>query len=191
MPTPEFGSRSKSIRWPEHPCPNHNYNRVPRAYDDQSIHAQTTIPFVFLSFTFQVSSKVCKISPFGWAVSPQRQHRFLRKARPSQGFWPLQILREALTCARNPGFKHSSWFLQQDTVKKRRAYEPACYLVSGISATQVHEMEKSPSRLYQPTALVPHAISSITRGSAGNTSLLRRFCGENLFYVHYFRASLR
>ena len=46
--TPEFDfpSCSKSNRSPEHPCPNHNSVRVPRAYGDQSIHAQTIIPFV-------------------------------------------------------------------------------------------------------------------------------------------------
>ena len=46
---------SQSIRRNEHPYPNHNLVRVPRAYDDQSIHAyddqsihaQTIISFVF------------------------------------------------------------------------------------------------------------------------------------------------
>ena len=66
------------------------------------------LQFCFLSLTFYVSNKVCKICPSGWAVSPQRQHRFLKKARPSQGFWLLQIWRQPLTCARNPGFKHFS-----------------------------------------------------------------------------------
>ena len=47
--TPEFDfpSCSKSLRSPENPCPKHNNVRVPRAYGDQSIHAQTIIPFVF------------------------------------------------------------------------------------------------------------------------------------------------
>ena len=47
MPKPEFRSCSKRIRWPEHPCPKHNSVLVPRAYGDQSIHAQPRIPFVF------------------------------------------------------------------------------------------------------------------------------------------------
>ena len=40
---------SKSICSPEHPCPDHNNVRAPRAYDHQSIHAQTIITFVFKS----------------------------------------------------------------------------------------------------------------------------------------------
>ena len=37
----------KSIRSPEHPCPNHNNVCVPRARGHQSIHAQTTQRFSF------------------------------------------------------------------------------------------------------------------------------------------------
>ena len=33
------------------PCPKHTSVRVPRAYEDQSIHAQSIIPFVFLEHT--------------------------------------------------------------------------------------------------------------------------------------------
>ena len=51
MPKPQFRSCSKSISLPEHPCPNHTSIRVPRAYAHQSIHAQTTIPFVFQEHT--------------------------------------------------------------------------------------------------------------------------------------------
>ena len=36
-----------SIRVSEHPCPNHNDVRVPRAYGSQSIHAQTIITSAF------------------------------------------------------------------------------------------------------------------------------------------------
>ena len=42
-----FRSCSKSIRFPEHPCPNHNSLRVTGAHGSQSIHAQIIIPFVF------------------------------------------------------------------------------------------------------------------------------------------------
>ena len=51
--TPEFDfpSCSKSLRSPENPCPKHNNVRVPRAYGDQSLHAQTIIPFVFQGHT--------------------------------------------------------------------------------------------------------------------------------------------
>ena len=35
------------MRSPEHPCPNHNSVRVPRACGHQRIFAQTTIPLVF------------------------------------------------------------------------------------------------------------------------------------------------
>ena len=47
---------SKSIRSPEHPCPNHNNVRVPRAYAHQSIHAPTIITFVFQEHTITRSS---------------------------------------------------------------------------------------------------------------------------------------
>ena len=47
MPKPQKRSCSKSIRSPEHPCPNHNSDRVPRVYGHRSIHAQTIIAFVF------------------------------------------------------------------------------------------------------------------------------------------------
>ena len=47
---------SQSIRRNEHPCPNHNLIRVPRAYDDQSIHAQTIISFVFPEHTMTRAS---------------------------------------------------------------------------------------------------------------------------------------
>ena len=47
----DFPSCSKSLRSPENPCPNHNNVRVPSAYGDQSIHAQTIIPFVFQEHT--------------------------------------------------------------------------------------------------------------------------------------------
>ena len=47
MPKALFRSCSKSMRSPEHPCPNHYSVRVPRACGHQSIHAQTIIPFVF------------------------------------------------------------------------------------------------------------------------------------------------
>ena len=40
IPKQQFRSCSKSIRSPEHPCPNHNPARVPRAYSRQSIHAK-------------------------------------------------------------------------------------------------------------------------------------------------------
>ena len=43
MPKPYFRSCWKSIRCPEHPCLNHTSVRVPRAYGQQSIHAQTII----------------------------------------------------------------------------------------------------------------------------------------------------
>ena len=36
MPNPESRSSSKSMRSPEHPCPNHNSVCVPRAYDHQN-----------------------------------------------------------------------------------------------------------------------------------------------------------
>ena len=41
----------ESIRLPEHPCQNHNIVRVSKAYDYQSIHAKTIIPFVFQEHT--------------------------------------------------------------------------------------------------------------------------------------------
>ena len=56
MPKPQFRSCSKSIRSPEHPCPNHNSVRVPRAYAHQGIHAQTTIPFVLQEHTLTRAS---------------------------------------------------------------------------------------------------------------------------------------
>ena len=49
MAEPQFRSCSKTI--PEHPCPNHNSFHVPRAYADQSLAAQTIIPFVFQEHT--------------------------------------------------------------------------------------------------------------------------------------------
>ena len=39
----DFPSCSKSLRSPENPCPKHNNVRVPRAYDQQRIHAKTII----------------------------------------------------------------------------------------------------------------------------------------------------
>ena len=56
MPKPQFRSCFKSIRSPEHPCPNHNSVRVPRAYAHQSIYAQTIIPFVFQEHTLTRAS---------------------------------------------------------------------------------------------------------------------------------------
>ena len=47
MPKPQYRSCSQSIPSPEHPCPNHNIVLVPRAYDNQSIHAQARISFLF------------------------------------------------------------------------------------------------------------------------------------------------
>ena len=44
------------IRSREHPCPNHSSVRVPRADGDQSIHAQTIIPFVFQEHTLTGAS---------------------------------------------------------------------------------------------------------------------------------------
>ena len=44
------------MRPPEHPCPNHNNVRVPRAYGHQSIHAQTTITFLSQKHTFTRTS---------------------------------------------------------------------------------------------------------------------------------------
>ena len=41
MPKPELRECFRSIRSPEHPCPNHNSVRVSRAYGHQSIHAKT------------------------------------------------------------------------------------------------------------------------------------------------------
>ena len=51
MPKPWFCSCSKSIRSPEHPCPNHGSVRVPRTYGQQSTHVQTMGLFVFQDFT--------------------------------------------------------------------------------------------------------------------------------------------
>ena len=61
MPKPKFRSCSKCIRSSEHPCQNHNsvrgpraYDtsvRVPRAYGDQSMHAQAILPLVFQEHT--------------------------------------------------------------------------------------------------------------------------------------------
>ena len=42
---------TRSIRLPEHPCPNHDNVRVPRAYGCQCAHAQTMITFVFQEHT--------------------------------------------------------------------------------------------------------------------------------------------
>ena len=50
------------------------------------------------------------------ALLPQCQHHFLKKTRTSQGCWPLQTLREAITCA----------------------YEPACYLAFDILYIYIH-----------------------------------------------------
>ena len=47
MPKALFRSCSKSMRAPEHPCPNHDSVRVPRACGHQGIPAQTIIPIVF------------------------------------------------------------------------------------------------------------------------------------------------
>ena len=56
MPKPYFRSCSESIRSAGHPCPNHTSVRVGRAYDDQSIRAQTIIPFVFREHTVSRAS---------------------------------------------------------------------------------------------------------------------------------------
>ena len=44
------------IRSRQHPYPNHGSVRVPRAYGDQSIHAQTIVPFVFQEQTVTKAS---------------------------------------------------------------------------------------------------------------------------------------
>ena len=56
MPKQQFSSCSKSIRSPEHPCPNHNSVCVPRAYAHQSIHAETVFPFVLQEHTLTRAS---------------------------------------------------------------------------------------------------------------------------------------
>ena len=43
--------RQQFLRFPKHPCPNHNSVRVSRAYGSQSILAQIIIPFVFPEHT--------------------------------------------------------------------------------------------------------------------------------------------
>ena len=56
MPKPFQRSCSKSIRSPEHPCPNHNNVRVRGAYAHPSIHAQTIIKFAFQEHTLTRAS---------------------------------------------------------------------------------------------------------------------------------------
>ena len=48
--------RLKEEHIPEHPCPNHNNVPVSRAYNYQSIHAQTIITFVFREHTITRAS---------------------------------------------------------------------------------------------------------------------------------------
>ena len=52
-----FVFQEHTVTRPEHPCPNNNSVRVPRAYGDRSIHAQTIIPFVFQGATSSLWSR--------------------------------------------------------------------------------------------------------------------------------------
>ena len=61
-------SCSKSTREPVHLCPSHNSSRVPKAYANQSIHAQTIRPFVFQEHTAARAS-MPKPSFFLWSKS--------------------------------------------------------------------------------------------------------------------------
>ena len=47
----EYRSRSKSMRLPEHPCPQQQIVRVPGPYGHQRIHAQSTISLMFQDHT--------------------------------------------------------------------------------------------------------------------------------------------
>ena len=47
------GCPFESIRSPEHPCPNHNNDRVSRASAHQSIHVQTIITRVSRAYAHQ------------------------------------------------------------------------------------------------------------------------------------------
>ena len=52
----EYRSRSKSMRSPEHPCPQQQSVRVPGPYGHQRIHAQSIISLMFQDHTIPRAS---------------------------------------------------------------------------------------------------------------------------------------
>ena len=79
----------------EDECPNHNHIRVPRAYADQSIHAQTMITFVFQEHTVTRAS-MPKPKSAATPHTSQTWSRTVSGSLPEETMW--RVLRRLLCC---------------------------------------------------------------------------------------------
>ena len=98
------------MRSPEHPCPNHNNVRVPRAYDHQSIHALSLCfkPQVLLGKChFYLFLLLPKVSLFLLSKCASRCSETLKIAEqvpPSQCLKPSPKKASKMDICKNPTF---------------------------------------------------------------------------------------